>query len=141
MPSTEATVSASISWFFGEKASIVGGMIQIRCPSSPSQTNRWRENTQRVRPVQLGAQKVPGPPDRVVRLVDPDVAAPDDRRPELASRPDHSGRLRIVQEHDVAAANEVGQLPRGVGQGRPVDALLRLPQRSSIAGIAVQVVV
>ena len=61
MPSTEATVSASISWFFGEKASMVGGMIQIRCPSSPSQTNRWREKTSASAPFSSGRRKSQAP--------------------------------------------------------------------------------
>ena len=141
VPSTEATVSASISWFFGEKASIVGGMIQIRCPSSPSQTNRWRENTSASAPFSSGRRKSQAPRTSSFGLSTPTWQRQTTDAPSSRTGLDHSGRLRIVQEHDVAAAHEVGQLPGGVGQGRLVDAPLRLPQRSSIAGIAVQVVV
>jgi hypothetical protein len=41
----EATASGSMSWFFGENASIEGGMMTARSTSSPAQTYALREKT------------------------------------------------------------------------------------------------
>jgi len=41
----EATVAGLSSWFFGEKASIDGGTIQVFFSSRPSQAYAGREKT------------------------------------------------------------------------------------------------
>jgi hypothetical protein len=61
----------------------------------------------------VGAQELPCRPGQVIGLIDPDVAAPDDGRPQplqLGSEPDGLG---VVQDHDVARADSLLQL--GVG--------------------------
>ena len=95
-------VGARISWFLAENASIDGGITRTRAGSRPSQTYASREKTTASAGAHVRAQELPRRVRAAVRLVDADVAAPDDVRAGGAHRLDQPGGLRVVQQHDVA---------------------------------------
>ena len=96
---------------------------------------------ERVGMFEIGSKEIPGAigPDRA--SVEPDVAAPDDPVHALLEERDQSGRLRIVEEEHVTAAeatgNRLGVLAERVVVGCP----LRLAQLATVARPTVQPVV
>ena len=66
--------------------------------------------------VDVRAQERPSLARAVVGFVDADVRAPDDPHPGVAQRRRQPGRLRIVQDHDVAGADERRAARRPAGR-------------------------
>ena len=72
-----------------------------------------------VRNLDVGAEERPGTLRPLIRPVEPDVTSPDDTGSELDERWDETRRLRVVDEHDVAASNDAAQ-PLGIHRRDPV---------------------
>jgi hypothetical protein len=89
-------------------------------------------------PDDVGAEEVPGAADGLVRVVDPDVAAPDDLQPSLAQGRDHRRRLRVVQADDVAVLHLRAERGAVGAQRRLVKLSLLLAELAAV-GIAVEV--
>ena len=86
----------------------------------------------------VGTQELPCAPGQVIGLIDADVAAPDDGRPQplqLGSKPDGLG---VVQDHDVARADSLLQLGECLLLGLLVDPPDGLIQPASVPWPAVQ---
>ena len=79
--------------------------------------------------------------DVVIGSLGADMASPDDAGARRLERRDESGRLRVVQDHDIAGAHARHQLGRIACHGRPIGLLFGGTERLPIAGIAVQEVV
>ena len=77
----------------------------------------------------------------IVGRLDADVAAPDHRRAALLQGTDQTGRLRVVDDHDVAGAHVAGEPREVLGEHRLVDAAGLLVERAAVALGAVQAVV
>ena len=135
-------VPGSRSWFFGEKGSIDGGMNQAFAFSSPSQSVLAAREDVGVGLLDVGAEEVPGAAGELVRLVDPDVAAPDDRGPRLLHRrrPARPSGGRAGRRRRRSA--EAGELRRWSPPGSPRRAArASSPSVAAVAGVAVEAVV
>ena len=73
----------------------------------------------RVRNLDVGAEERPGALRPLVRPIESHVATPNDTGPELDERSEEARRLRVVDEHDVAASNDAAQ-PLGILRRDPV---------------------
>ena len=71
------------------------------------------------RNLDVGAKERPGALRPLVRPIEADVATPNDTGPELDQRSEETRRLRVVNEHDVAASNDAAQ-PLGILRRDPV---------------------
>ena len=99
----------SIAWFFGENASMHGGMTTARLSSSPSQMYWDRENTCACAAACRRKKKLPRPPAVLVGDVSPHMAIPDDGRPELSQVWGQSDDLRVVEHDYVTRPDLFGQ--------------------------------
>jgi hypothetical protein len=94
-----------------------------------------------MRRLDVGQQERPGGPDELVRVVDPDVAAPDHRgtgRPQVGHEP---GGLRIVHDHDVACLHALAEAGHVLFDHLLVEAAGALVERPPVAFAAVKPVV
>ena len=69
------------------------------------------------------------------------MAAPDHRRAGVVDRGHQPGGLRIVQDHDVIGAHQLGELSRTRGQGALIDGAFIGPQWAPVSVDPVQMVV
>ena len=89
----------------------------------------------------VGPEEVPRGVRVRVRLIEPDVAAPDDHRARRPQRVDHAGGLRVVEEDDVAVGDELCELRGRRSQRLLVELALADAELAAVAGDAVQQVV
>ena len=138
---TAPTTGPSIGTFFGDSASMHGGMIDTTAGSTPSQAYAARENTSGVRGADVVDEEAPGLAREVVGSIDADVADPDHVR-TLGHEPGRQPRgLRVVQHDHVAGSHERLDARAFAGRGGVVHGSLVGAERTAVAERAVQPVV
>jgi hypothetical protein len=80
----------------------------------------------------VGTQESPSRTGEYARLVHADVAAPDDLDVGRDGVRNESGRLRVVDIHDVSWLNQLGELVGGFEQRGIVDLALGRAQRAAV---------
>ena len=133
------TVAASSCWFFAENGSMDGGMI--RACSGESTAARTAAGRKRSRARAPGMAAGNPMPRAWCRSASPrrcDSAIPPARRPGQGRR--QPGGLRVVQQHDIARADQPEQLVRVRGEDLRVVAGVGAAQRPA-AGVTVNLVV
>ena len=106
------TVRGDSGWFLGVNGSIDGGITTIRVRVETVPGERPAREDAVVGGLYVRQQELPRLARLLVRRVEPHVAAPHQLHAVAGEMRRHAGGLGVVQDHDVAAAQERLQLGR-----------------------------